>query len=452
METVKRIIDEIASVSGVKEKKAVIKKYEDNALFSRVVKYALDQDKSYDLTDLPEPITDPDPVPLWAIFSMLDSMAEKKGTTMEEAQELSNACDSGPARDVVLKILKKDLRCGARAKVFNGVKKGWVYEVPYQRYKSFSNIHKIDFSRGAVVAQLKMDGQFAYLFTARGEDYFLSRNGSTFDLGPEFRRVIDNSWLPLVDATIGEPTVRMGELLVMGQDGRYLPRKEGNGIINSFISGKGSPERIKDIYYVTWGFITEKEYEAKVSKRSYQDTLLLDMQCASEGGQIKLSETTWVSSLEEAMEFYRAARKRNEEGAMVKEADKLFWKDQQSGTPYGVKLKPEAEAEFEIVEAYYGDKGKKWEKYLGGLVVKTSCGKLVSRLGSGFSDEERLLGVDWWNEHKGKIVTGRFTGITTDKTGRTTMCLDHGRFVETRFHDKTEADTFEYCMEEVKKA
>jgi len=451
METVKRIIDEIASVSGVKEKKAIIKRYEDNALFNRVVKYALDQDRSYDLTDLPEPVTEPSPVHRGTIFSILDSMAEKKGTTMEEAQELSDACGPGSAREVVLKILRKDLRCGARAKVFNGVKKGWVYEVPYQRYKSFSSIHKIDFSRGTVVAQLKMDGQFAYLFTARGEDYFLSRNGSTFDLGPEFRKVIDNSWLPLVDATIGEPTVRMGELLVMGPDGRYLPRKEGNGIINSFISGKGDPGRVKDIHYVTWGFITEMEYEARVSKRSYQDTILLDSQCASGGGQIKLSETTQVNSLEEAMEFYRAARKRDEEGAMVKEADKLFWKDQQSGTPYGVKLKPEAEAEFEIVEAYCGDKGKKWEKHLGGLVVKTSCGKLVSRLGNGFSDKERLLGVDWWNDHKGKIVTGRFTGITTDKTNRETMCLDHGRFVETRFHDKTEADTLEYCIKEVKK-
>jgi hypothetical protein len=450
MKNILGILNKIAKDPSSKGKKDIIRTYSADKVFYDVVRYALDQDKAYGLTGVPE--AQEGRADTTKIFHVLDKLAGKRGTTREEAEELAAVCGSdSAAREVVTRILRKDLRCGARGKLFNGVVKGWVYEVPYQRYKSFSQIHKIDFSRGTVVAQLKMDGLFSYLFTRKESDYFLSRNGSSFDLGPEFRNIIKNSWLPCVDDKIGQATVRMGELLVMGPEGKYLSRKEGNGIINSFISGKGTSDKIKDIHYVTWGFITEEEFKARSATRTYQEVLQVDSECAATHPQIKLSNTTSVNSLDAALDFYRDARLRAEEGAMVKVSDKLTWKDQQSGTPYGVKLKPEEEAELEIVEAYYGEAGKKWADHLGGLVVRTSCGGLITKVGSGFSDEDRLLGVDWWNSHRGKIVTCRFTGVTTDKSERKTMCFDHGRFVETRFHDKTEADTLQYCLELLKK-
>ena len=137
---------------------------------------------------------------------------------------------------------------------------------------------------------------------------------------------------------------------------------------------------------------------------------------------------------------------------MIKDADNLYWRDEQSGSKYGVKMKAFAEAEFRIVEAYYGKQGKKNEFILGGLVIESEDKKIRTKVGMGFSDEERERGVDWWNDQAGKIITVQYCGIVKDKTARTTSCLEHSSFVEPRFNEKSVANTYEECMEELENA
>lgn len=441
---INQVIESIAATSGAKAKKKIIAANISDPDFQRVVKYALDQSKHYNLTDLPEP----NGVTVGDIFKHLDYLASKRGATQGEAQVLADLCamEDG-AREVVTKIIRKDLRCGAKAKTFNGVVRDLVYEIPYQRYKSPAHIDGIDFS-GNIVVQKKMDGMFAY--HSRGK--FITRNGLSFDFGTPIADIPDAED-ELFEKFRYSDAVFMGELLVE-VDGEFLPRQESNGIINSFISGEGDPYYVPSVVYVVWGCVTHTEFTKKVSNTPYFVILrmLQEIKSLNNNSQIRLIGTVKVATKEEAIEKYMELRESKAEGAMVKDIDKLTWRDQQSGSPYGVKLKAVVEGEFEIVEAYYGDPNHKWAAYLGGLVVKSSCGGILTRVGTGYSDDQRLKGVDWWNEQKGKIVTNAFNDIVTDESDRETMCLSHGRFVEDRFNEKTEADSMEYLMEELANA
>jgi len=277
---------------------------------------------------------------------------------------------------------------------------------------------------------------FSYLMP---DGSFLSRNGSRYSLSGVIER--NKEWI----SRLGSNLIWMGELLVRGTGGSYLPRKTSNGIINSFISGDGNPMWINRVEYVTWGYITHEDFRRGYSDTTYEEMLNSLNGVKVNSGKIFLSKTDFVRDKDEALAFYKNCRTRKEEGAMIKVINKLKWKSESSGSKFGVKLKPVAEAEFEIVGAYYGDKKGRYAAALGGLIVKSCDDKILTKLGGGFSDDDRFLGVDWWGKLVGRVVTAQFTGITTDKTSRETYCLDHGRFVELR-NDKDCADSYEYCL------
>jgi len=440
MREVLGIIRHLAEVGSTKAKSEIIKKHlPGNELFQKVVKYALDQDKSYNVTELVNTdgkIISPS-TSVEQVFGYLDYLVAKRGATAIEIMHLSRLCTSVPgAEEIVTKIIQKDLKCGCGAKAFNAVIPGLVFEVPYQRFSGFKEFDKIDFENDTVVAQIKMDGMFSYLMP---DGSFLSRNGSRYSLGGVIER--DKEWI----SQLGSNLIWMGELLVRGTGGSYLPRKTSNGIINSFISGDGNPMWINRVEYVTWGYITHEDFRRGYSDTTYEEMLNSLNGVKVNSGKIFLSKTDFVRDKDEALVFYKNCRIRKEEGAMIKVINKLKWKSESSGSKFCVKLKPVAEAEFEIVGAYYGDKKGRYAAALGGLIVKSCDDKILTKLGGGFSDDDRFLGVDWWGKLVGRVVTAQFTGITTDKTSRETYCLDHGRFVELR-NDKDCADSYEYCL------
>ena len=444
------IIEKIAAAPKSKDKAAIIAEYlPKDDIFQEVVRLTYSNNIAFGLKALPPQrhyrahYND-------LIFRELTSLSLKRGTTEAEAMKLSDAVGSNDqVRDLVTRIITKDLRCGASASSFNKVMPGLCYVTPYQRYKKkHADLEKIDFKNNHALGQVKMNGMFAYL---KPYGLFESRNSSEFKIPGVFTDH-DYRWLNDCCEGVGELLVWMGELLVLGPDGKYLDRKEGNGIINKFISGKGDPKWVESIRYVTWGYISMKDFERAASDQTYLDMLHCAQSFYDPTSRIVLSETFPLPDIEEAYKKYKQVRKRKEEGFMVKVANKLKWKDQNSGTPYGVALKPLVEAEFEIVDAYYGAKGKKNEFLLGGLTVKTSCGKLLTNIGGGYSQKERELGVPWWKEQIGKIITGSLIGVITDKSDRETMCLENSNFVETRFNEKTEADTLAYILEQLEEA
>lgn len=434
------LLNQLEATSSTNTKKEMIKDMVQDPLFVRVAKMALDAGVSYGFTDVLEEHVGFHRYRAEEVLDELQKFSEKRGVSNEDIVEFSKKIPDTYTAEVVRRIIRRDLRCGAGPALFGDI----IKQVPYQRYKSFKSLKDIDFN-DHVVAQLKMDGLFSFLDT---RDWtFTSRQGNTYNLGPLFNGRLAQSWIQKMSDTIF-----MGEVLVLGPDGKYLPRKESNGIINSFISGEGDPNQIDNIRYVTWGFITVEDFNRGWSDMTYEVVLATMATHRTPGGPVIMSDTERVRSLEEANRFYKVCRKRKEEGAIIKNASKLKWKNEQSGSKYGVKLKAFAEAEFRIVDAYYGKEGKKNEFILGGLVVESEDKKIRTKVGMGFSEEERERGVEWWKEQIGGIITVQYCGVTKDKTDRATFCLEHSSFVEARFNEKSVADTYERILEELDNA
>ena len=93
---------------------------------------------------------------------------------------------------------------------------------------------------------------------------------------------------------------------------------------------------------------------------------------------------------------------------------------------------------------------------MGSLTVASSDGKIMSDIGTGFSDEQRkyfwnewyLSGIDL-NDHN-IIVTVKANDIVTRKNSETSS-LFLPVFVEERL-DKSEADSYERCVEQLEAA
>ena len=459
MQTVLDILDRVAATPSKKEKESILADaLPSSPLLQQVAKYALDQGKSYNLTALPEVIVadviHEDPV---KIFSYLDFLASKRGATDVEARTLAGMCHSSAAHEVVTRIIQKDLDIGAKANTFNKAMADLIYVVPYNRYSSFAKVKPEELENKSLIVQQKNDGFFAYMQDPEipsNTPPFCTRQGNTFSLNGFIEQ--DFHWLRPIQDYHKEPIRLEGELLVLEDNGRYMARAKGNGLLAEFYNGDYTPGFGERIRYIIWGYVTESEFLARKSDRVYRQVWgnlkVAYARNMGQTGDISLTHSMAVSGYGEAMDFYRKMRSQGLEGAMLKLADELVWKNNSSGNPYGFKMKAEAEAEFEIVDAYPGDPKGKWKNGLGGLVVKSSCGKILTNIGGGFSDKERELGVDYWKSKIGKIITGKFTDIVTDKTSRETFCLEHSRLpnmggamVETRFSEKEEADDLEYC-------
>lgn len=438
----------LEETSSVNEKIKTLSKYLENPLFRKVVQYAYNQGQTYNVNDVQYVDGVSSHLGEEAIFDQLDYMHKKGGASKQDKEKLNSYCSIDKETvEVVKRIVSKDLRCGISHKTIEKAKRGTIETVPYQRC---SNEKLIDRVMYPAVAQKKADSMFSYGFAWKEKDIFTTRSGNNFNLLGH----LHGSLRQLLGE---EKLVTVGELQVLDEKYEHvLDRKTGNGYLNTFIQGTGDPEIAPRVIYDIWDLIPYENYLKKFCPQPYSVRFpkLIDLvnaylnkYCGGELGPIGIIPYEIVNSEAEAREFYRKMREDKFEGAILKDFSEL-WKD---GTSRKfIKLKNRVEAEFEIVDAYYGDKGKAWEHVLGGLTVKSCDGKIVTNVGTGLSDKDRNLGVDWWKDHIGDIVTISFESVIEDKTNRETMKLYTPSFVEPRFNEKLEADTLEYCIDKCK--
>lgn len=447
MYKVSYILNKLGATPSTNDKKALILEHSEYETFLRVIKYALDSGKSYGIKKLPETslsvlCTAGD------MFAELDSMAsqlvDSKGKLKRQGDKnhLAAMCNYLDCVELVELILKKDLRCGVGARMINGVIPDHIDIVPYERYKSMKYLNKLDWS-SYILFQLKMNGLFSYYSATK--DLYTTRNNKSYTVGG-----VD--YHELVEAlNEDELLVFIGEGLVLGPDRKFLPRATSNGLVNAMIQG-GDETHHENFVHVVWNYITEQEYRQGFSTVTYAERFdkLSEAFDLVKPKHVRLCESAQVHSLEEAHVKYKAKRILKEEGGMVKDANKLCWSDIKSGTPNGCKMKARVEVDVKIVDAYYGEEDKQWENFLGGLVVATCDGKIQSKVGMGFSADQRKLGVDHWNQFKEQVITIDIGDITKAKN-KTVYAFESASLVETRFNEKDTADTYQECVDQLAK-
>ena len=451
---------ELSDTPSTNEKVELLKEFLKDELFLKVVRFALNGDMKYHIKKLPpanslafgEKSND-------AIFKQLSFLASQTGASNADKNKLASCAGiDDETYEVVKRICTKDLKCGVSAKLVNKARPGTVNTVPYMRCSTDKKIGNITYE---AIIQEKADGMFVnVMINKKGQIKIITRNGKVVHQlgylkkvirvgrGLPPRRISRNKTLTTNYGILNNSfrdnfvsRVYTGELLVR-KNGKILPRKTGNGILNSCIHGTANPKDAKCVILRLWDSLPLKAFYDGYYSVVYNTRLFETSQfvrAVNDTEFVDMVMTKRVNSYEEAHDFYAKIRKAGGEGAILKNLNAV-WKDHTS--PNMVKMKNVEEAELVIVGWEPGKEGSKYEMCMGALRCESSCGKLKVSIGSGFSDEEREAD---WDLAIDSIITVEFESVIKDKN-RKSYSLFLPRFKEVR-EDRDTADTLEEIME-----
>lgn len=356
------------------------------------------------------------------------------GNAAREALQKQLRTLSKDSGELLIRILRKDLRAGFSESTINKAVKDFIPVFPYMRCSlpKDADIHKWEWSKG-VISQEKADGMFANGNRIKGSLYFASRQGSPFPMD-EFGELIEEAKKHLRDGFQYH-----GELLVE-RDGQILPREIGNGVLNSVLKGGKFAENERPVYIV-WDLIPITSVRSKGEYKVPYLNRLKDIRDSVQGATvIRMIETRVVKTLEKAYEHFFEMLKQGKEGTVIKKPT-MIWKDGTSKEQ--VKMKLEADCELEIVAINEGKIGSKNEGRAGALHCQSSCGNLVVDVAvknEKMRDEIDKAPNDWI----GRIVTVRSNQILKPSASNDKHSLFLPRLVEDTYRtDKSEADSLE---------
>lgn len=375
------------------------------------------------------------------LFNFLEKLAEQKGASNADKLNLARlASMDKESFEVVKRIVNKDAKCGFGGKTINKAYPDLLFLMPYCRCSTAKKkMSNIDYKTGAV-GQEKADGMFAnIIIDTDGGVLFRSRNGNIVHQLDHLKDFFHRTPKEYRD------TVYMGEFLIC-IGGKILPRKTGNGILNSCLQNAADQDKAKHAIVKLWDAVPQKQFWAGSSEIAYKYRLgrtskfvkeMKMIQLFDKGNDsflVDLIQSKMLHSLEEAQSFYKGLRLQGKEGAIVKNIH-AKWKDHTS--PNQVKMKACKDAELRIISWRKGKEDTKWANCMGSVQLESEDGLIQVSI-SGFTDKEHY---DDWNAKIGKVVTIEYDGIITDKSRPGVYSLYLPRNLEMR-PERTYADTY----------
>ncbi len=419
----------LAEEPSTLNKENMLNEFLRDALFLKVVQYALDPRRKYKTKKLPPflpgKIKDND-----RLFAKLDALAEQDGASKFDKRDLGIlASIDEETWEVVHRICNGDLRCGAGQRMINKVRPHTVPFTPYLRCSSKKQIHKATFP---AIWQVKANGKYAEEVCTDGI-VFGSRDSHELHNLAHLKEAHDKVRDRFPN------NVYMGELRVWNEDGTIMGRQKGNGIINT---KDLDPEIAKRIFFSVWDCVPYEEYLNEKCPIPYDERLEDAKEMVEAIGNPKLFniiETHIVRNMKEAQELTNKEIANGGEGGVLKKM-KAIWKHGTSMEQF--KMKRLYEGELRVVGWEYGDKGKKHEHRMGRVILETDDGKVRTACGGGFSD--KLRDEDWDN-HIGRIAEVEYEEVTLAK-GATVYALS-GPCAWVDFRDgRDKTDTFKELM------
>lgn len=369
--TVLRILDEIAKTSSTNNKVAVIKKYSKDILFDRVCHYALNPFYTYNIREIkPSPLVMRRPSTI-AIFGFLDTLRTKRGATDEDREHLArlSSIDSATV-EVVNRILKKDLRCGASAKLFN---KAGITIPQHEVCLCIDDYEK--FKKRAKTADnacwsLKLDGVRVWaVIQPNGDIKYVSRNGKEY---PNFS-IFDKELHALRKRLIAQYSWKDSEVVIL--DGEVISKEK------DFQKQMQNVRRLKGADSSKFEFHI---FDHVLQHKDFAQRYEVLRTCIYDFEFLNLVEHTSMESFDEVWFLLDAATSRGEEGLIVK-----TWSDgyEFKRTNAWCKLKKFYTEDLPVVGWEHGE--GKYKDVLGVLIVNRNGVEV--KVGSGFSDKERKL-------------------------------------------------------------
>lgn len=424
-------------------KEEILQKNRDNETLKRVFSMALDPLTNFHIKKIPAfSSSGLQTLELEEALNKLSALSSRKVTGNAAINFLQNILSSlnEDDADVIVKIIRRDLRCGVSVATTNKVWENLVFTYPCLLCSPYDEktVKKINWP---AIGQMKEDGLRFNAIVDNNSCSFFSRKGQPIELlDPSF-------YEEFIALANGQSVVFDGELVAY-RDGNLLPRKESNGLANKAIKGTVTEEESKLFQAVLWDEIPLEDFkkghcpitcehrlESLTEKinRLYTDEYTLLSVLRSGFVRVKLIETFICNSLDEAQEKFQFYLRQRREGIIIKNKTSL-WSDTRSREQ--IKLKAEQECDLRVIGWNYGEVGTKNEHRLGSLQCSSEDGAVVVNI-SGFSDEERNTITA--ENSIGKIVAVLYNERIKKKNGGADS-LFLPRIVEFRL-DKIVADT-----------
>ena len=425
MVSIYNILEALANTPGRIDKECLLHTHCDNDTRKRVCKMAYDKQILFWTTKAPlgdSSLDEGVAVDIDTALSQLEENICNRKITGGAAELFTTRLLTNMGDDdaeVVRRVITKDLRCGVNASTINKIWKNLIPEPKFMLAETDDK--KIVYP---AVSQIKADGTRVKLIWDGFQVVFVTRNGNPV----ETHRLFEG--FAQTHLQVGDRID--GELVAVDSFGKALDRKTGNGIVNKAVKGTITKEEAEQLRFLTW--------DLESAEGGYHKRLLIldDILKKSRFHRIGIIETRLVNSKEEALSHFREARRRGEEGTILKNAQAPW---QGKRTFDCVKFKAEFEAEFKVTGYELGT-GKNANR-IGALFIESADGLIKTDVGI-FKDFPESVRDDWMNELP-KVVTVLYNERITER-GIDTESLFLPRVTAARW-DKDEANTRDEIIE-----
>ena len=415
------ILNELASTSSRLEKEAILKREENNELLKKVFFLAYDPFTQFYQRKIPkyEKNNTSHAASLASMLPSLGDLSNRVVTGNAAIDRLTSILEAvcGSESEVIERIIKKDLKCGASDSTANKIWPGLIHEFPCMLCTPFDEKIMKKFKFPAY-AQLKMDGMRFNAIIKDGKCEFRSRNGKEIQL----LGYLEEEFVKLA---AGQNLVFDGELLV-NDKGIILDRQTGNGILNKAVKGTISIDEARKVHATIWDVIPYDVFKEGSGKTAYQ-IRFSQLESMALPSKVHLVESKSVASFEEAHKIFEEYLSQGQEGIILKDMSGT-WENKRVKTQ--LKFKAEIECDLRITAIQPGT--GKYEGMVGAYICESEDGIIKVDVGSGLSDEDRKN-----FDVVGKIIAVVYNARIKNKQGEESLFLP--RAVEIR-EDKNIAD------------
>lgn len=431
------LIETIAATPGKNDKVALLRAHQHDLDLQEILLLAYDPFYTYGVRSLPVVTATGSEGFTTSTRGMLVDLVNRSLTGSAARDRIGHELSklSPASAELLRRVLLKDMRAGINESTINSVMKGLIPEFAYMRCSlpKHVKLDKFDWARG-VYSQVKADGMFVNInHEWDGTVQFVSRQGHPFRMGG-YHRLVE-----LVRRSLKPGTQTHGEMVVLN-DGQVLPRKDGNGLINSVNAGEDFAKDEEPVLQL-WDQIPLGEVEPGGKYQIPYDVRMTELveQVGLGCHNMHVIQTRIVHSWAEAQAHRAEVVAAGGEGTVIKDASGA-WMDGTS--KWQVKLKLEVSVDLKITGFTEG-KGK-FAKWFGALVTETEDGLLSTDV-SGMSDALRKKISGNRQAYLGTVVS--VTANDLSEIPGQKAALMHPRLDEIRL-DKRVADTLDQVRDQ----
>ena len=399
------IVKELQSCSSTKAKQHILSKNKDNELFRKILVFTYDTNLQYGIkqktVDKMKFITTEKDKWNTNVWKMLEELADSNinNTLVWEVEKLLCYFDD-ECRDLIIRVLLKDLRCNISVKTINTAIPGLIHQHQVMLASKFEG--KI---KGKVSISLKMDGIRNSALIEKGNIKHISRQGKVVDGLEEINNALREFNLDgyFVD----------GELIRINKEG--IPSDDNFRLTTKIVNSKSFYK--EGLEFVIFDIVPIEDYYMGKSGLTYEKRLQLMEKLIGEGNEfIRLVPKFGITDdVNEIYEKLHEVTSNGDEGLMLNTLSGVYSFGKR---PKDIlKVKKFEDGDVLVTDVLEGEgrlKGK-----LGKIEVqfKYENNIYTNYIGSGFSDDEREY--FWNNKEKliGKIITIKYFELSKNEKG-----------------------------------